>query len=65
MSKFVNFFFLVKLLFKCVPFSFNSSEPLDIRDLYVIYSNFWEARNKWFNIGLSLNIEVSDLEEIQ
>jgi hypothetical protein len=31
----------------------------------VIYSNIWEARNKWFNIGLSLNLEVSDLEEIR
>jgi DNA-binding beta-propeller fold protein YncE len=38
---------------------------LDIRDLYVIYSNFWEARNKWFEIGLGLNLEVSDLEAIQ
>jgi tripartite motif-containing protein 2/3/tripartite motif-containing protein 71 len=50
-------------LYRCVLFSFNSSEPLDIRDLHVIYSNIWEARNKWFNIGLGLNLEVSDLEE--
>jgi hypothetical protein len=38
---------------------------LDIRDLYVICSNFWEARNKWFNIGLGLNLEESDLEAIR
>ena len=38
---------------------------MDIRDLYVIYSKLWEARNKWFSIGLGLNMEVSDLEEIQ
>jgi hypothetical protein len=43
----------------------NSSDPLDIRDLYVICSNFWEARIKWFEIGLGLNLEVSDLEVIQ
>jgi tripartite motif-containing protein 2/3/tripartite motif-containing protein 71 len=45
--------------------SINSSEPLDIRDLHVICSNFWEARIKWFEIGLGLNLEVSDLEVIQ
>ena len=44
---------------------YHSSDTLDIRDLYVILSNFWEARNKWFNIGLGLNLEVSDLEEIR
>jgi hypothetical protein len=49
----------------CVLFSFNSLEPLDIRDLYVICSNFWEARIKWYNIGLGLNLEVSDLEAIR
>ena len=31
----------------------------------MIYSNFWEARNKWFSIGLGLNMEVSDLEAIR
>jgi hypothetical protein len=31
----------------------------------VIYSNIWEARNRWFNIGFGLNLEVSDLEEIR
>ena len=30
----------------------------------MIYSNFWEARNKWFNIGLGLNLEVGDLKAI-
>jgi tripartite motif-containing protein 2/3/tripartite motif-containing protein 71 len=43
----------------------NFSDPLDTRDLYIICSNFWEARIKWFNIGLALNLEVGDLEAIR
>jgi tripartite motif-containing protein 2/3/tripartite motif-containing protein 71 len=31
----------------------------------VICSDFWDARNKWFNIGLGLNLEVGDLEAIR
>jgi DNA-binding beta-propeller fold protein YncE len=61
-------FSLVKfssLLYRRVPFSFNSSEPLDTRDLHVICCDVWEARNKWYNIGLGLNLEVSDLEVIR
>jgi DNA-binding beta-propeller fold protein YncE len=38
---------------------------LDTGDLYVICSDFWEARNKWFNIGLGLNLKPSDLKAIR
>ena len=38
---------------------------MDIRDLNEIYSKLWDARNKWFSIGLGLNLEYSDLKEIQ
>ena len=38
---------------------------MDIRDLNEIYSKLWDARNKWFSIGLGLNLDYSDLKEIQ
>ena len=38
---------------------------MDIRDLNEIYSKLWDARNKWFSIGLGLNLEYTDLKEIQ
>ena len=46
-------------------FSLNSSERLNSRDLKEICSKLWEARIKWFNIGLGLNLDDSDLEAIR
>ena len=57
--------FTNKKIGKNFSLSFNSSDPLDIRDLNEIYSKLWDARNKWFSIGLGLNLEYSDLKEIQ
>ena len=33
-------------------------------DLGDVQSALWEARRKWFNIGLQLRLKVSDLETI-
>ena len=43
----------------------SSSDRLEIRDLNEIRSKCWETRTKWFDIGLELNLEISDLEAIQ
>ena len=38
---------------------------MDIRDLSEIYIKCWEARNKWFNIGLTLSLTKDDLDAIK
>ena len=49
----------------CFAISFDSSDHLGIRDLNDVRSKWWEARNKWFDIGLELNLAVGDLEALQ
>ena len=38
---------------------------LSSSDARVVFDSVWEARQKWYNIGLQLNLDVNDLDAIQ
>ena len=46
-------------LFVCI-----CTGQLSLDDLSLVYREVWPARSKWFNIGLELDLEVSDLNTI-
>ena len=43
----------------------HTGEALSIDDLGDLYAKLYNARNKWFDIGLALNIKFSALESIE
>ena len=46
-------------------FKFNKGDVLSIEDLSEVYTKFFDARDKWFNIGLALNINFTALKSIK
>ena len=44
---------------------FLSDENLSIDDLYDVHAKLFDARDKWFNVGLGLNIKFNALKSIK
>ena len=38
---------------------------LTIKDLVIVQAALWEARPKWYNMGLQLDIAVDDLDVVR
>ena len=49
----------------CVIISANSSIKLNDAHLGDILNRLWDARSRWFHIGLQLSVTIGDLEAIK
>ncbi len=42
----------------------NTDDPLTEEDLQVVYQHVYDARGKWFSLGVALKIEIDVLNKI-
>ena len=46
-------------------YTWSPTGHLAIKDLGIVQSALWEARPKWYNLGLQLGVAVDDLDVIK
>ena len=53
-------FIIIIILFKS-----DKGDAISMDELRIVYTKLYDARNKWFDIGLALDISYSTLESIE